>query len=537
MPANPAFTPGVRMKRALPLLASLAACSLREPRVSSASCTSAGQCARGDVCFLGECRPPSANLSVVRAEVRPPAGSQFGLKDAQIDLRQSVLNDFTLAVPLSIGTAAGSVRGTVTQAQDGAPAVPVPGTIVIFSDHAPLIPDRIEQMASVTDLTGDYSARIPQGTWDVQLQPAAPLPPLRFGTLDTASPVTNYIIPPTSTLARLDGSLSYADAGTPPVVGASVTAVDPQGTALSASTITQADGGYSLYLAPNSSQLALQIGPPTDAGVASGLPDPFPTYPGVAYAPTVNLSLPDVATLSGRILDPTGTPIPGTRVYVRSSNMGWMLSRSVVSDATGAYSVALRQGTYLVQAAPSTDPTSPALSAVQSVALPAPALDLTCPFKVKRSGVVLGPDGRPVGGNFQIVATRVSDGLVATRTADTVSTDPGGGYQIIADAGRWRFEVTPPASSTLPRKIVQVNLDGTIPNDTLPAIQISSPLEVVGTVKGAAPGVPATAVPDAIVSFFSLDSTGSSVFLGSARTDAQGRYTAILPDAQPGGGP
>jgi hypothetical protein len=46
------------------------------------------------------------------------------------------------------------------------------------------------------------------------------------------------------------------------------------------------------------------------------------------------------------------------------------------------------------------------------------------------------------------------------------------------------------------------------------------------------------AIPDAIVSFFSLDSTGSSVLLGTARTDAQGRYAAILPDvAQPGIGP
>jgi len=531
------------MKRALPpLLAALAACSLREPRVTAEGCATARQCSSGDVCFLGECRAPAANLSVVRADVRPPLGSQFGWKGAELDLRNSVLNDFTLAAPLSIGPSTPSTRGTVTQAQDsGGPAIPVAGATVTFSDHAQLIPDRIEQIVSVTDATGNYNARVPQGTWDVQLQPPAPLPPLRFGTLDTASPMTTYLIPATSALPRLDGRLTFADAGTPPVVGASVTAVDPQGTPLSASSSSQADGGYSLYLTPNASQLSLQIGPPTDAdaGVASGLPDPFPTYPAVAYAPTVSLPLPDVATLSGRVVDVNGTPIPGARVYARSSNMGWTLSRSVAADATGAYSISLRLGTYLVQAAPSTDANAPALSSVQSVAIPAPPLDLVCPFKVTRIGSVLGPDGKPVGANYQIAATRLSDGLVTARTADTVLTDLAGGYSVTADAGRWRFEVIPPASSPLPRKIVQVDLDGSVLGpSSLPAIQISSPLQVVGTVKGGASGAIALPIQDVIVSFFSLDSTGSSVFLGSARTDAQGRYTAILPDvAQPGLGP
>jgi hypothetical protein len=210
----------------------------------------------------------------------------------------------------------------------------------------------------------------------------------------------------------------------------------------------------------------------------------------------------------------------------------------VVADGNGAYSVALRQGTYLVQAVPPSDPASPALSSVQVVAVPAPELDLICPYKVKRSGLVTGPDGRPVGANFQITASRLSDGLVTARSAGPVSTDLSGGYQITADAGRWRFQVNPPAGSPLPLKIVQVDLDGSVADAMLPAIQISPPLEVVGTVKGAASSVLDIPVADAIVSFFSLDSTGSSLLLGSARTDAQGRYTAILPDvSQPGIGP
>jgi len=99
----------------------LAACSLREPRVSSSSCTSSGQCSSANVCFLGECRPPAANLSVVRVEVRPPNGSQLAVRTLQVDLHSSVLNDFSLTVPLS-----GS--GTVTQDGSG-----VDGGTVVFT--------------------------------------------------------------------------------------------------------------------------------------------------------------------------------------------------------------------------------------------------------------------------------------------------------------------------------------------------------------------------------------------------------------------
>jgi hypothetical protein len=209
-----------------------------------------------------------------------------------------------------------------------------------------------------------------------------------------------------------------------------------------------------------------------------------------------------------------------------------------VADATGSYSIPLRQGTYVVQAAPPIDPTSPALSGTQNVAIPAPPLDLICSYKVVRTGVVLGPDGKPVGPNFQIAASRLSDSLVTGRTAQTATTDAGGGFSITADAGRWRLEVTPPAGSPLPRKIVQVDLDGSVRSGSLPGIQVSPPLQVVGTVRGAAPGVLDLVIPDAIVSLFSLDSNGNSILLASARTDAQGRYTAILPDvAQPGIGP
>ncbi len=56
------------------LLGLLAGCALRDARVSASSCATSEQCSHDDVCFVGECRAPASNLSIVRVEVRPPSG-------------------------------------------------------------------------------------------------------------------------------------------------------------------------------------------------------------------------------------------------------------------------------------------------------------------------------------------------------------------------------------------------------------------------------------------------------------------------------
>jgi hypothetical protein len=417
---------------------------------------------------------------------------------------------------------------------------------VTFTDTARSIPDRVEQVTAVTDATGRYGARVPQGTWDVVVQlPAqkpAPFPPVHLDPLVTSSPVMDFLLPEAAQFPSFDGGL-ITDGGTP-VAGATVTAVDSLGTAISSPSVSDGDGGYTVVLPPatSTSQALLQIGPPStlDGGVAAFALDPFPTYPSVLYTSLIDLPLPAIASLTGKVIDPGGNPVPSARVYVRSAGMQWTLARSVAVDSNGVYSFTLRAGNYQIQAAPSPDANTPALSPPQTLLLPqVSTFDITCPVKVRRHGDLHGPDGRLVGANFQIIATRLNDGLITGRTASTVPTDANGVYRVIADGGRWRLEVVPPVDSPLPRKIFQVELDGTDPAESeLPAVQISRPLEVVGTVRGSPAGAPAVLVADALLNFFSLDSSGTSVFLASARTDAQGRYKAVLPDvAQPGIGP
>jgi hypothetical protein len=534
------------MKRLLLIAAvSLCACALRDARNSNApACTSSRQCDATYVCFLGQCRGGSLNLAIVSAEVRPPNVSQLAqLQQAGIDLRVTVLQDFALQPPIS-------VAGQVTQEQDVGAAKPV-AAVIVFTDRQPPIPDRVTRVMALSDVSGNYSTRLPAGSWDVQVQPPEPQPPqhapLSLPPSAAGSTATlNLMLPKPSSLIRINGTLN-SDAG--PLSGARVSASDSSGTALSAPAVS-VDGGFSLLLPPGTQQYYLHVGPPTD--LDGGIPanDPLPNYDDLAPfntdggSPAVALTLTAPATLQGRVVDAMGAGIAGAHVYARTDNTPlWSLQRATTADATGAYSLALREGPYSVEAAPSSDPNTPGVSPEQLVQVSAASSPQTlqCPPKARAFGLVVKPDGSPAGAGFQITATRLPDRLLTTRTAwvgggpTPGATDAAGLYHVIGDSGSYRVEVVPPVETGLPRKLVQFVLTQAGTETVLPTIQISPPLEVVGTVHGAAPGALDAPVPGTTVDFFATDASGLTVFLGSGLTDLQGRYKAVLPDvAHPG---
>src|SRR5260370_20634249 len=73
-------------------------------------------------------------------------------------------------------------------------------------------------------------------------------------------------------------AVTVSDGG--PLPGASVKATDNAGEPISAASIAQADGGYSLLLPPGTTTYLLQVGPPPDldAGMAALPLDPLPIY-------------------------------------------------------------------------------------------------------------------------------------------------------------------------------------------------------------------------------------------------------------------
>jgi len=535
------------MRASAALLLLLSSCSLRAPRSSGASCSSNNQCnspsslggsgAAGtsvNVCFLGECRGHSSQLSVVAAEVRTTNDSPFPVSQvADLDLRQSLVQNLTLVAPVP-------VSGTITQQQEvDTPSLP-PNAIftITFTDHAPAIPDRVRQTGTQTSSSGAFTATIPSGQWDVLVQPPQSLPPFRTPQpFVTGNALPPLVLPPVSSLARVQGTLS---AGGADLTGASITATDLSGLSISVPAQVSSGNGFSLLLPPSTSIFFLSVGPP---GTPDGSPGPaslatFPNYDHVPDASTVVLPLPAIATLSGTVVDSSGAALASVPVYAHStSDEPWTLARSTTTDTSGNFSLVLRAGTYLVEAAPSGLVQPAGISPVQTIQVPlqpgadggvtGAGLAIVCPPKLHRTGVVQTPFGQP-GASYQVTATRLADPLLISRS-QTTTTDKNGAFELTPDPGTYRLEITPLSNSGLPRRIVQIVVDSAGP-DLLDTIVIDQPLSVVGTVHGTPTGGKDTPAAGATVSFFAFDTSGASVLLGSALTDQNGRYTCILPD-------
>lgn len=504
-----------------------AACALRDPRLSGAAlpCNSSAECESDSVCFLGECRGASSGLAVVMAEVRAPADQQLGsAQRTGIDLRSSTLVNFQLQPLLS-------ASGSVQQAVDGQPGttVPVAGASLLLSEASPVIHDRAATVLAQADSAGAFSLSFASSTWNLLVVPPAPAPPIRpappAGSLSASVTNLPVVLPAPRELVTIGATIF---AGGRPLAGARVTAVDNGGIALSTPTSTLADGSFALQLPPGPPTYSLQIGPgaPSDPPIPTfALQGPFTSAPPAAFDLG---ALPGPATLSGTVVDAHQQPVAGAKVVASSLDpTGWSISRQTVTDATGGFSIAVRTGSYALEAIPDVDPSLPALSGESIVTAPSAGLTIVCPDKAIGRGFVVRPDGARVGGGYQITATRVADRLVPARLVRSTATDASGSFSIVGDPGRYRLEAVPPAGTDLPRKLVSVDLAAAGQPTEFPAVQLSPPLAVAGTVTNGA-GAP---VAGATVDFFAFDSTGTrSVLIGSGLANASGQYRAVLPD-------
>jgi hypothetical protein len=512
------------VKRALVALALVCACTLRAPRNNAASCGADSQC-----------HPTPIALTSVAAQVQPASDSSFGLvQSGNVNLLASVEQDFTL-FPAVLAS------GQIIQLQNAGGAAPVGQATVIFTDHLRAIPDQVQQITARSDVNGSFSARLPAGyLWDVLVQPPPPLPPYRLSQpFSTSTSVPLLTLPSLASLVTVQGTVTAPGAD---LAGASVAAVDATGNALSTSATLDADGGYSLVLPPGTSSYFLEVGAPgpadggvaaADGGVAGADLATLPSYdklPGVA---NVVLSLPPVASLTGTVIDSNGRSLAGVPVFARSTtDEPWTLARSTITDANGAFALQVRAGIYVVEAVPPAGPTDPAISPIQDVTVPVAGatIRLVCPPKPIRTVLILLPNGKPAGPNFQITATRQTDPLLVTRVATALATNLNGESLITGDPGTYNVLVTAPTGTGLPRRYTQLILDPADAPTDVGVIQLDSALMVVGTVHGTPEGGRDGPILGATVSYFGLDLSGDSLLLGSASTDSLGHYSVILPD-------
>jgi hypothetical protein len=509
----------------------LSSCAIRDARTSGQSCSTNDEC-DSSVCYLGECRSPSSSLAVVHAEVRSGDARYGTLQSAPIDLRKTPVVDFTLQPFLT-------VSGRVMQRADpsGSSTTPVPGAVVVFTDIAPAIPDRVVSISAQSDTApatvGAYTVRLPASTYDVLVAAASSPVSHPDGPIVRSEPALDLVLPAKASLAHLTGTLKINN-GTGLLGGAQVSAVDATGTSVAVAQVSAADGTFALDLPPGPPAFLLQVGSQAAASASDPVPSfnpkSFPAGQGSDLG-TIDLGLlPAPATLTGKVVDARGAAVASARVVLLSTGVnGYVLSAQTTTLTNGSFSASVRAGSYLLEVAPDVAPSQPAVSDPVTVQVTAPttALAVVCPDRVKVDGVVLRSDGHPVSAGFRVDATRLPDQILSGRGTQTTSTDARGAFSLVLDRGRYRAEITPTTESALPRTISTVDVPATAAV-ALPPLHISAPLEVLGTVGAGSPRVP---IRGATIDFYAFDSTGTkSVLIGSAVSDSSGQYKAVLPD-------
>lgn len=254
-----------------------------------------------------------------------------------------------------------------------------------------------------------------------------------------------------------------------------------------ASDWTDASGAYSL---------ALNAGTYHIDAEKSGWPAAPSQTVTVPPAQTVNFTLPQRYTISGKVLDWDGTPIRGASI---STDYNDPVQAYDSTDANGTYELVVTAGAYHVSIYKSGLPSLPD----QMVTVPpSQTVNFTYPQRFTISGKVLDWDGTPIQGAS--ISTDYNDPVQAYD-----STDANGAYELAVTAGAYHVGIYKSGLPSLPDQVVTVP-----PNQT---VNFTYPRRY--TIRGTVRNYDGAAVQGATVSTEWDDPAHAS-----AQTDAAGAY-------------
>jgi hypothetical protein len=458
-------------------------------------CAADVDCATGLTCQYGVCAVEPGPELTIALSITPP--------DFRPDLaRQQVagvpvrlggqLPDFGLARPVR-------VNGTVTYDTNSVPA----GADVRFESRTAIPGLSVSAIASTDGEAGAFSVEIPPGRYDVTILPSNPSVPRRTllnvaittagtnrcpeveGTFCQLLPL---VLPAPERYVGLRGVLEAREPRITPLAGARVFATSVDSNLESTIAVTDVDGSFTIFVAPEIAEYTIFVRPGDDPSVPSMAFEPFelPDDEGM-FDLTLAVPVPTGrGWLEGRIVSPDGVPPADISIVARASlpelrplagaltptEGEWEVRLGATSlDAEGRFAIELPATTwdvFAVAASGSWGPSDVAqIVVVDSAGEPRPGespddVPSVAEFVLRErspsTGRVVSPDSTPVPGAVVTVEPlRVGDigidalGVASVVFAAATTAVEDGSFVVPLVDGRYRVTVIPPDGPGLAR--------------------------------------------------------------------------------------
>ncbi len=542
------------------------------PPPEASGCADDGDCAAGEGCVAGMCLPLAQEGRSYSVILTPPAGSDL-IQDqfAGVAVQAGGTMDLTMTDPVDVRGIGAFTPDAMTPSlnsnQELEVLEPLGGLLVATAPGVIAGTQfRSEAFVQASQKVGEdwtFVLRLLPGIpYEVTFVPSedpargalARLPTYTFAAQFSKSETGFKVLVPSKTeylASSVVGVIFLDEEGSQPVQGAKVSSV---GSGMKGTTgVTDDQGVFRVVVPPGAGHLTLRVEP------GKGSP-PFPirefVYAKGARELVANATprfvvgpVPPVRDILIQVFsigDQTLTPVPQARIEAEGQAGGGLASGYSVTGVDGIARLSLLEGVYALAVIP---PEGSAYAARVST-LDLSASQDTNVFHVPLSrrtriaGVVVrDDDGAPVVGaavTFQSDRVSAFEGTSLAPHEATASAVTGadGAFEVLLDPGVYAMTVIPPPSAGLAR-FGQPEVDLTV-GDAQVTVRLVRGALVRGRVLAAGSGSP---VPGAHVQvFFDLSdedvtpafvgtSYASSIqMVGSAGTDAEGRFSVVVPD-------
>ena len=505
-------------------------CSVGHP--SSPSCRQDSECSGGTVCFIDGCGDPGQGLLV---EVFPDARlGQFP-------------EDFALGATLSQGTqdltlsGSASIDGPVGQngSFDSSPVS------VALNGRSAIIPGLLRHFeTTVFPVAGNYHLPIASGIYSLYATPSSPaVPPLTYDNQQLNAGghlILPLIFASSNSLYKISGQLTRA--GVALSADVEIQALDPFTLKpLSRKGVALASSGskFTVFTGPEvATQNSVLIRTsPKDTSVLVPSKD-FLVSPSAGMPYSLEMGdFGDAVDVSGHLISLAGAPVSGALVYSVgiAAGEGKFTSPVVETGKDGRFTFKTLPGKTGSPLTFYAIPPLPSNSAILSMPLPLSAStdlgNLIAPDKACVTGRVRLPPNQGTAAVGVVVNAKIprvsSQGALTAQTFQTI-TDSEGKYAFYLEPADYQFDFTP--SIELPQISRFFSITGSRP---LPEVELSNGRTLTGIV--AAPDPVSGKIqpsPFASVLYFRLgtfDSKGVAYLLAQTLSDANGRYSVVLP--------